>query len=267
MQLTLDRIHKYGRNEINIYTVVDKQICVEQELTELKSILQDETTKCSQQVAQLVAASDRASESLCTWLTMMTDKFNGQMQQLEVICSNIHSAISASANTATQNRASTMTSTDDRASNIIVFGVAEDRNRSVWNSTLQDALQHVAGRTVDIADAFRIGKFNVNQSRPRPIVVKLRSVWDRRLVLSNARKLAEKSEFRRIGFAPDEPVEIRRKNTMKRLRLKAINDGQQVLISDDGNELYIGGVLVFTLSGGFVRNNVNVSSLQNTING
>jgi hypothetical protein len=146
-----------------------------------------------------------------------------------------------------------MTSTDDRASNIIVFGVAEDRNRSVWNSTLQEALQHVAGRTVDIADAFRIGKFG--QSRPRPIVVKLRRVWDRRLVLSNARKLAEKSEFRRIGFAPDEPVEIRHKNTMKRLRLKAINDGQQASISDDGNELYIGGVLVFTLSGGLVRNN------------
>ena len=55
-------------------------------------------------------------------------------------------------------------------------------------------------------------------------------------------KLAGRSEFRHIGFAPDEPVEIRRKNTMKRLHLIVINEGQQASISDDGNELYIDGV-------------------------
>ena len=264
--VSIDRIPRYGPNEINICTVVDRQICVDQELTEIKNILHDETTKYSNQVAQLAAASDRANESLLSRITTLTDKFNGQMQQLEVICSNIHTTISTSANNAAQNRASTITSADGRASNIIAFGVAEDRNRTVWNSTLQQALQHVAGRNVDIADAFRIGKYNVNQSRPRPIVVKLRSVWDRRLVLSNTRKLAEKPEFRRIGFAPDEPVEIRRRNTMKRLHLKAINEGQQASISDDGNGLYIDGDLVFTLRDGFVRNNGNVSNVSNPHN-
>jgi hypothetical protein len=85
-------------------------------------------------------------------------------------------------------------------------GVAEDTNSSVWNSLLQEALQDVADQTVDIAHAFSIGKYNFNQSRPRPIVIKLWSIWDRRLVLSNAGKLAEQSAFWRIGFDPDEPV-------------------------------------------------------------
>jgi hypothetical protein len=258
---------KYGPNEINICTVVDKQICVEQEITKLKSILQDETTKCSNQVTQLAAASHKANESLCTRLTTMTDTFNGQMQQLEVICSNIHSTISASANNTTRNRASMTTSTDDRASSIIVFGLAEDRNSSVWNSALSNALQHVAGRPVELTDAFRIGKFNANQARPRPIIVKLRSVWDRRLLLSNARKLAEIPEFRRIGFAPDEPLETRRKNTMKRLHYKATQEGKHALISDAGDCLYVNGALVFSLNDGFIRNNANVSNSSNTING
>jgi hypothetical protein len=125
--------------------------------------------------------------------------------------------------------------------------------------------QKKAGRTVDIADAFRIGKYNANQLRPRPVIVKLRSIWDRRLVLSSARKLAEKVEFRHIGFAPDEPAEIRRQKTMKRLLHKATKDGKQALIADNG--LYIDGNLFFTMRDGFVRNNVTAENTNNNING
>ena len=82
--------------------------------------------------------------------------------------------------------------------NIVVFGVAEDKNRSVWHSKLSAALQHVAGQPVDISDAFRIGKFNANQSRHN-IIVKLGCVWDQRLIMSDTRKLTEVSEYQRIG--------------------------------------------------------------------
>jgi hypothetical protein len=156
---------------------------------------------------------------------------------------------------------------DDRSTNIIVFGLAEDRDISVWNATLSHALTHVAGRPVEIANAFRIGKFNATHARPRPIIVRLRNVWDRRLLISNARKLAELPEFRRVGIAPDEPLETRRRNTMKRLQYKATKDGQQVAVSDDGDSLFVGGVLVFSLSGGFVRSNINASISSNSING
>jgi len=54
-----------------------------------------------------------------------------------------------------------------------------------------NALQKVARRPVEMADVFRLGKFIANQVQPRPIIVKLRNVWDKRLLLSNARKLSD----------------------------------------------------------------------------
>jgi len=88
--------------------------------------------------------------------------------------------------------------------NIVIFGVTEDKNSSVWHAKVTDALQHIVGRPVIITDAFRIGKFDFNQQRPRPIIVKLRCVWDKRLILRNTRKLAEVSEFRHMGVVSDE---------------------------------------------------------------
>jgi hypothetical protein len=175
-----------------VCSVADKQIHVGQDLAELMHNLRDETSRFHSKVEQLAAASEKSNEVLFTRLSTMTEKFSGQMQQIKVICSIIHSLISESSNNATQNSTSLKTSSDDRAYNIVVFGVAEGKNRTVWSSKVQE---YVAGRSVDIADAFRIGKFSANQSRPRPIIVKLRSVWHRRLVLSNACKLAEKPEF------------------------------------------------------------------------
>ena len=102
-----------------------------------------------------------------------------------------------------------------------------------------------AGRPVEIADAFRIGKYNSPQTRHCPVIAKLRNVWDKRLLLSNARKLSEIAEFRRIGFAPDEPLETRRRNTIKRLQYKATQEGKQVSVSADGDCLYIDSVMVF----------------------
>jgi len=90
-----------------------------------------------------------------------------------------------------------------------IFGVTEDKNSSVWHAKVAAALQHIAGRPADITDAFRIGKFDLNQPRPRPIIGKLRCVWDKRLILSL--KLAEVSEFRHMGVVSDEPLEVRRK--------------------------------------------------------
>jgi len=153
-------------------------------------------------------------------------------------------------------RAATPAPIDDRVAN---------RNNSVWNSLLSKAFPHVAGRPVEIANAFRIGKFNANQARPRPIIDKVRNVWDRRL-LSNARKLTDITEFRRIGFASDEPLEIHRKNTIKRLQSKASNAGKQVFKSDDGDCLYIDSVAVFSLKDGFIRN-VGASNFNDDTNG
>ena len=67
---------------------------------------------------------------------------------------------------------------------VVMFGVLEDKNRQVWSKQVSDVLYRVAGRNVEIADAFRIGAYSPDRSRP--VLVKLRSVWDKRLVLVKA---------------------------------------------------------------------------------
>jgi len=76
----------------------------------------------------------------------------------------------------------------------MMFGVAEDRDPAVWRRNADLALQFVAGNTVDITDMFRVGRYNPGATRARPIIVKLRTVWDRRILLSNCSKLKQYGE-------------------------------------------------------------------------
>lgn len=256
--VSMERLPKYGPNEINVCTVVDRQLHIDKELVELKDALNFNND------AQLITVGDKMMDTVNKRLNAVTDTFNGQLRQLESLCQNFKTMTTAATELAANNRPSTITAapTEDRSANIIAFGLTEDRNSSVWNAVLSKALQHVAGRPTEIVDAFRIGKFNAAQDRPRPVIVKLRNVWDRRIILSNARKLSDNVEFRRIGFAADEPLEIRRKNTIKRLHYKATRDGKQASLSDAGDSLLVDGVLVFSLRDGFIRNSSSASNVN-----
>jgi len=57
----------------------------------------------------------------------------------------------------------------DHAHNIVVFGLKEDRDMSVWRSDVDKLLQFVVGRAVDVVDLFRLGRFIPNSSRSRPV--------------------------------------------------------------------------------------------------
>jgi len=70
----------------------------------------------------------------------------------------------------------------DRASNIVVYGVKEDRDMSAWRSNVDTVLQYVVGHTVDVVDMFRLERFAPDSSRPRPILVKLRVAWDKGII-------------------------------------------------------------------------------------
>jgi ABC-type transporter Mla subunit MlaD len=93
-------------------------------------------------------------------LNTVTDTLNGQLRQFESLCQSLKTMTTAATDLVTKSRTSTTTATptDDRSANIIVFGLTEDRNSSVWNAVLSNSLEHVAGRSVEITDAFRIGK-------------------------------------------------------------------------------------------------------------
>ena len=121
-------------------------------------------------------------------------------------------------------------------------------------------LNHAAGTRVDVIDAFRLGRF-VN-GRKRPILVKFNSVWNRRLILAGARKLRDTQELRRVFITADEPPDVRRRNTWKRLKDKAERDGKNVQVSQDG-VLSIDGVDIFCLQRGFIASQLNVTTNHN----
>ena len=158
------------------------------------------------------------------------------------------------------------TPTDVRSANIF-FELTEDRNSSVWNVMLSNALHHVAGQPVEISDAFE-SRSSVLLKLDLVLLsfVKLRNVWDRRLVLSNAHKLCETVEFRRIGFAADKPIKIRRKNTMKRLHYKANQEGKLTSLSASRDSLLVDGVFVSSLKDCFTRNGANVRNTSSQSN-
>ena len=137
----------------------------------------------------------------------------------------------------------------DRAMNIVVFGVAENRAASVWRQKVDEALLFVTGHAVDVVDAYRIGRFDTNKIRP--IIVKLRTLWDRRLIVSNCNKLKNFSS--RIFISPDESLEDRRKRSFDRIRHRAEQAGKDVSV--DNGVLLVNGVRIFSLGeGNLVRN-------------
>jgi len=77
--------------------------------------------------------------------------------------------------------------------------------------------------------------------------VKLRCVWDCRILLAVVRKLKGSGMY----LSRDEPIEIRRKATMERLQRRAQDDGKQVLVEND--RLLIDGTAIFSFSRGFLN--------------
>ena len=68
-----------------------------------------------------------------------------------------------------------------RTKNVIIFGLAESETIVATKGAVNEIFQFVAGHAVGISDLFRLGRLNHSagsESRPRPILVKLNSVWD-----------------------------------------------------------------------------------------
>lgn len=134
------------------------------------------------------------------------------------------------------------------ALNIIVRGVAENRNPTNWRESIDDALQFVTGRPVEVADIVRVsGVFK--EGRTCPVLVELRFIWGHRIILSLHHKLRDYSQ--RIYVYPDEPLENRRQQTLERKKSKAEIEGKPTV--EHNGELIIDSELVFLLQKGYIR--------------
>lgn len=216
----LDRIPKYGPEEVNMAYIVERHATLDANIGRLTT----ELTELKQSIGTSVAINGGSliDQSFINLVSSLSDKFesfqssvNSRIDSLNNICSNL----STSGTSVPQTHAHDEI---DRSLNIIIFGVAENRDASIWRTSVDDILRHVVGRDVDIVDLFRLGQFRAEKRRP--VLVKLRTVWDRRLILQSSRKL--KSYTEKVFISPDEPVEVRRQKTLERMKYRAGREGK-----------------------------------------
>ena len=95
-----------------------------------------------------------------------------------------------------------------------MFGLSETHSLIESKEIVDDLLEFLAGKPVQIRDMFRLGKINHSstaQSRPRPILIKLSMAWDRKLVLLRKRNLKE-FRIKHLFVREDLPPELRQQN-------------------------------------------------------
>jgi len=138
----------------------------------------------------------------------------------------------------------------DRSLNVVLYGVMENKDQTVWRSEIDKIFSVLSGRDIQIADAIRLGG-RFSPDKTRPVLVKLQTIWDRRLILASARKLANVDEFKHVFIKPDQSLSERRQADLTRLKTKADRAGKQTSVTD--GSLFVDGICVFTISDGYVK--------------
>ena len=239
-----DRLPKYGPEELNICCIADKQ-------QELSGTLVDLTSRV-----------DRIDTSVVDTLQQTVRSVQAQVNELSETTKLLSAMSSSSSNGSANNlpHSSSLSRHVDRSHNVIISGIEENRDHTVWRDTVSAVLRTAAGRDIHVEDAFRLGAYH--SGKKRPVLIKLRSIWDRRLVLSGARNLNNDVLFRRKVFInADESPEERRRNALQRIRRRAESMGQQVHVSSDG-VLSIDNVVCFSVRDGYLNRDVLVNSRE-----
>ena len=104
----------------------------------------------------------------------------------------------------------------DRRNNVIIFGL-EEKSLLETKKDVESILEFLCGRLVPFNDAFRLGRFKGRDSDhpPRPLLVKLSNVWDKRLILAAKRNLKDFS-IKRLFIREDLSPETRKIRAQRR---------------------------------------------------
>lgn len=169
---------------------------VESVADEVRVLRKDIETKMSQLNERIALISDSVKVSSQSTLQSSTQSASGVSHNRPQVADN-----------------------SERHSNVVLFGVKEERGLSEVHKVVNSILETAAGKQIPIKDMFRIGRKPQGnqdataeaqpQRRPRPILVKLQSVWDRRLLLAGKWKLRDTEGFREFFLRADLSVEER----------------------------------------------------------
>jgi hypothetical protein len=198
----LQAMPSYGPEEINLAVVADRQVKMDAAIKNISSSMHMNSLTITQQVSQSVV------QDIQQHLDRFKDDIGARLDHMSTVCNQLAQNAAARSNVIVAAPSAARQSRDfDRSMNLLMFGVEEDKVASVWRDKADRALEFIAGNPVDVTDMFRLGRFNAGKTRP--ILVKLRTTWDKRIILINCHKLKDYTES--IFIAPDEPLEERRK--------------------------------------------------------
>jgi len=295
--VNFDNLPKCAPEDLNFSTVAERQQQTEVVINQLVSAIADLSPKSTDGLttasASDIASTMKAVENLNEKLSKSLSAIQSQLDNLGEICK--HSIQSLQSSHSTQSARSpasppyvvnqsipsqssrssrtpafphsvsnqpTPAADIDRSKNVVIFGISEDKNSSVWQKQVSDVLAFVVG-SVQINDVFRLGHYASDTIRP--VLVRLHSAWDRRLILSNAVCLHGNATWGNVFIRPDVSLPERRVSTMKRIRTRAEQCGKLVSMND-GN-LSVDNVLLYSVSSGWVvdaNNAVRVSLFNNS---
>ena len=253
VSVNLDNLPKFGPEEFNLAAVVDRQVRNEAAIKDMSAAIgQLNVVQAGSSVHEAVDVTSTCHElvkSMAADLQVKMDSFsasiNARLEHLSSVCKSSLGAVHTRDSTSPSHGAHAAV---DRQQNIVISGVKEDQDLSVWSQKVKEILKFVHGARVDIVDMFRLGRFN--SGKTRPVLVKLRTVWDKRIIMNGCSRLKNFSQ-RGIFISSDEPLEVRRKQTFGRLKYRAESSNKIVSVTDD--VLSIDGVAVFSLSAGYLN--------------
>ena len=150
--------------------------------------------------------------------------------------------------TASTSSAHEVTVDPDRSCNVILFGIAEDKDRDVWKERVQKSLDVASHRDASVRDVFRIGSYT--DGKCRPVIAKLNSVWDKRIVLSGSWRLSRNDDLKGIYINADELRDLRMCRTFDRVKFRAVANKT---VFELNGVLYVDGSVVFSLVNGYVH--------------
>ena len=244
----LDNLPKFGPEELNLAAVVERQLRTEATVTNMVAAI-DQITMAHMNSAGLAGTDvdSKQVNELQQKLETFSSSVCARLDHLNAVCSSLKAPSNNQQNVGLARQSDDA----DRKLNIVIFGVNEDRDVTVWHKSVKDILRFVSGHDVDVVDMFRLGRFVGDSAgaprKPRPILVKLRAFWDKRVIFSKSRELKQYKPGG-VFIVPDESVEVRRKNTLDRLQSRALNEGKKTAVFD--GVLSVNDIAVFSLQSG-----------------
>ena len=205
----------------NLPSQLNKHTCISDlgstPLQSLKGLIES-ALDLKGQLSHTIANSVKELNDLTSKHTESTQKLNDQLSRTIVnsVKELKESSITHPVSAFPSPKSGICTNDIDRRNNVIIFGLEEKPLNDTRND-VESILEFLCGRPVAFSDAFRLGRINtdVSDRLPRPLLVKLSSTWDRRLILAAKRNLKNFS-IKRLFVREDLSPEMRQQRAQRR---------------------------------------------------